>query len=137
LIYFAYGSNMHRARLEQRVGTVVVVGAGALAHYRHEFAKLGVDGTAKGTIVAARDEVVHGVLYRLDASQLDQLVELEGGYRRIEVAVGGHRAATFEALRLVTGLRPTDEYLEHYFAGMAEHGLPADYVQRIRIQSMQ
>jgi hypothetical protein len=49
--------------------------------------------------------------------------------------VGDLRAVTYEALRIVDGLRPSREYVGHYLAGMAENGLPGDYVERIRIQS--
>lgn len=133
--YFAYGSNMRRARLEARVGDVIDRGWVTLHHYRHSFQKLGSDGTAKGTIVTATEQKVHGVLYEIDDGQVGVLTECEGGYRRIDVDLDGAAAITFEALRLVEGLQPTDDYLEHYFAGMTEHGLPVDYIEIIRRQS--
>jgi len=136
-LYFAYGSNMRRSRLENRVGRVVVRGCSALSEYRHAFAKRGDDGTAKGTLVAAVGGLVHGVLYDLSGAQLATLARHEGGYRRIDVSVAGAAAITFEALRLVTGLKPNPEYVEHYMVGMAEHGMPVDYVELIRLQSMQ
>jgi hypothetical protein len=126
---------MHRARLEARVGDVIDRGWVALRHYEHAFRKLGADGTAKGTIVAAREQIVHGVLYEIDDRQLGALTRWEGGYRRVEVDVDGAAAITFEALRLVDGLEPAHDYIEHYLAGMVEHGLPDDYIEIIRRQS--
>ncbi len=126
---------MRRARLEARVGDVIDRGWVTLHAYRHSFQKLGSDGTAKGTIVAASEHRVHGVLYELADRQLGVLTRREGGYRRIEVDIDGAAAITFEAFRLVDGLQPSDEYLEHYFAGMTEHGLPDEYIEVIRCQS--
>ncbi len=126
---------MHRARLEARVGDVIDRGWVTLRRYRHSFQKLGSDGTAKGTIVATSEQVVHGVLYEIDDHQLGVLTRREGGYRRIEVDIDGAATFTFEAVRLVDGLQPSDDYLEHYFAGMTEHGLPEQYIEIIRRQS--
>ena len=126
---------MRRARFEARVGEVIDRGWVTLHRYRHSFQKLGSDGTAKGTIVAAPEQVVHGVLYEIDDRQLEVLTRWEGGYRRIDVDIDGAAAITFEALRLVDGVQPADDYLEHYFAGMTEHGLPQEYIELIRRQS--
>jgi gamma-glutamylcyclotransferase len=129
--YFAYGSNMLRARIEERLGPVEVLGAAVLAGYAHSFSKLGRDGTGKGNISQARDGEVHGVLYRLDAVQLTRLVEIEGGYRLISLSVrcSGQvvDAGAFQALAPMPALVPTAEYLAFYERGMHEHGLPAHY----------
>jgi len=136
-LYFTYGSNMHRARIERRVGPVRDLGRARLPGYRHRFDKHGRDGTAKGNIAADPASEVQGVLYELTNAQLARLAELERGYRQVvrEVerlpAVESVSAVTFEAIAPVTGLRPTAAYLEFYELGMIEHDLPADYRQRI------
>lgn len=136
-LYFTYGSNMHRARIERRVGKVRDLGRARLAGFRHVFNKHGRDGTAKGNIVADLGSEVQGVLYELTDAQLEQLAVLEGGYRRVvrEVehlpADALVSAVTFEAIAPVTGLRPTAAYLAFYEHGMIEHELPADYRARI------
>lgn len=139
MVYFAYGSNMSRARLEARVGGVAALGRARVSDYRHAFAKRGRDGTGKGTVIATHGASVYGVLFELSARQLLVLDRFEGGYRRIEIdaaiANGPVRAVTYEALAIVDELAPSPDYLAHYLAGMAEHALPADYVALIRRQA--
>jgi len=137
-LYFAYGSNMARARLEQRVGTVEVLGRGWLDAHRHRFSKLGADGTGKGNIEAHAGASVWGVVYRLAPQQLERLGEHEPGYRAIELELllvdAGRevvRAVSYQALRVVEMLQPTDAYVQHYLAGMREHGLPDAYCAAI------
>ena len=133
LLYFAYGSNMSRARLQARVGVVRALGWASLDHYRHAFDKHGEDGTAKGNIVRAPGETVHGVLFELRFDQLEVLTVVEGGYSGVELSVlrrstGALCAArSFEALARVDGLAPSPEYLAHYRCGMEEHDLPSAY----------
>lgn len=136
-LYFTYGSNMHSARIERRVGAVRDLGRGRLAGYRHRFNKHGRDGTAKGNIVAEPGSEVQGVLYELTDAQLERLAELEGGYRRVlreveHLGTGEMIAVvTFEAIAPVEGLRPNAVYLSFYEQGMVEHDLPVDYRERI------
>ncbi len=139
LDYFAYGSNMLRARLEARVGAVIVIGAALLHDYAHAFNKRGRDGTGKGNISPAPGQMVHGVLYRLERAQFERLAQFEGGYRRVELNVRQREQAlyahSFQALAPVTFLRPTAEYVDYYVAGMREHDLPEDYQQRVLAQA--
>ncbi|ACY16983.1 gamma-glutamylcyclotransferase family protein [Haliangium ochraceum] len=130
-LYFAYGSNMLRARLEQRVGSVHVLGWAVLAGYAHSFSKLGADGTGKGNIRALAAGEVHGVLYRLAPAQLTRLETFEGGYRQVKLRVRqdtlDHDAVSFEAIEPREALVPTASYLDYYELGMAEHALPVHY----------
>lgn len=130
--YFAYGSNLSRARLEARVGAVRVVGRAQLEAYRHRFSKLGRDGTAKGNIEQNRDTAVWGVIYDLDGAQHERLIEFESGYRQSTLEVRNDRGeliriTSFEANKIISGILPTAEYLAHYVNGMREHRLPAKY----------
>lgn len=139
--YFAYGSNMSRARLEDRVGSVRDLGRARLNAYRHGFSKLGSDGTGKGNIERPQPdrldgEQVWGVLYEIDERQLERLHDFEFGYRSraLEIRLdAGRRLSTvsYEALEPKPGLVPTPEYLEHYRQGMLEHGIPAGYVDAV------
>ncbi|RMH44075.1 MAG: gamma-glutamylcyclotransferase [Deltaproteobacteria bacterium] len=138
MIYFAYGSNMSRARLEARVGRVVDLGAARLDGYRHAFAKPGLDGSGKGAILVDPNDHVWGVRYELNARQVAVLDDFEGlgtDYRRATVDVAGEPAITYVQVRVVDGLRPTDDYLQYYLDGMREHGIPEEYVDRIRRQA--
>lgn len=156
LIYFAYGSNMSRARLEQRVGPVHALGVGRLRDYRHSFTKRGRDGTGKGTIAPAPGGLVLGALYKLTPTQFDALRAFETGYRQIRctvdiglgdddnagsVALPGTgqadviAACSFQAEQPVSPMTPTDEYVQHYMNGMRELGIPAAYRDDIRAQA--
>ncbi len=134
-LYFAYGSNMARARLEKRVGRVEDFGWASLHGWRHGFEKRGPDGSGKGTIAPDPADVVHGVLYALDDGQLTILHGIEIGYHTLELDVlvrssGSRlRAVTYRAMTSVGPLPPTRDYLDHYVNGVREHGLPADYLQ--------
>lgn len=137
--YFAYGSNMLRARIEERLGAVEVLGAAVLAGFAHSFSKLGRDGTGKGNIRPAQGSEVHGVLYRLDPGQLTRLVEIESGYQLIALSVrcGSETvdASAFQAVAPMAALVPTSEYLAFYEHGMHEHGLPVHYRALILAQA--
>lgn len=134
-LYFAYGSNMARARLEKRVGRVEDFGWASLHGWRHGFEKRGPDGSGKGTIAPDPADVVHGVLYALSDPQLTVLHGIEIGYHTVELDVlvrssGSRlRAVTYRALTSVAPLPPTRDYLDHYVNGVREHGLPPDYLQ--------
>jgi gamma-glutamylcyclotransferase len=137
--YLAFGSNMHRLRLERRVGAVVDHGRVHLPDYRHAFTKLGRDGTGKGNIRPHLGARVYGVLYELSFAQLDVLETYEGGYERVALEVPaapdqrGERivALSFVSSMWIHGLAPTDAYLEHYRRGMREHDFPDAYVREV------
>ncbi|WP_146658269.1 gamma-glutamylcyclotransferase family protein [Enhygromyxa salina] len=135
--YFAYGSNMSRSRLEQRVGAVHLHGAARLHAHRHRFSKLGQDGTGKGNVEPHEGSVVWGVVYELADDQFARLTEFEFGYRHAVLAVAlaesgrSVSASSFVALNIVEALEPSTEYIEHYRIGMAEHGIPKQYRQRL------
>lgn len=153
--YFAYGSNMLRARLEERVGPVVVVGAAVLEGYAHSFTTLGRDGTGKGNITVASGSAVYGVAYRLQPAQLERLTEFERAYRMVSLSVrihalpntdrgtetstdlhGAHlETISFQARRPVPPLQPKVEYLTYYERGMREHGLPEHYLRMVLAQA--
>lgn len=135
-LYFAYGSNMCRIRLERRVGAVDVVGAAVLTGFRHRFNKLGADGTAKGNIVVAGGARVVGVVYGVSEPQLETLDVHEGGYRRLAVSPAREdavvEAVTFVALAPVLEVAPpSSEYLEFYRRGIDEHGIELAYLAEL------
>lgn len=131
--YFAYGSNMSRARIEARLGSVQDLGRARCPDREHRFSKLGRDGTGKGNIEAVAGALVWGVVYELDEAQLARLAEFEFGYRatQIELAAGMQIVTSFVALKPVAGLAPTPEYLEHYVTGIREHGIPDAYLAAV------
>ncbi len=128
---------MSSARLIERVGDVGVRGVAVLSDYQHRFSKLGSDGTAKGNIEPAPGNRTFGVLYHLSRSQLERLTGFEGGYRRARFHVSLHiesdllLAHSFVAMRTVEGVAPDETYLDHYRAGIIEHGIDANYLREM------
>lgn len=122
---------MSRSRIQARLGRVVDLGRARCSARSHQFSKLGRDGTGKGNIEPAAGAIVWGVVYEIDALQLDRLVEFEFGYRviglELDLEILGP-AITFEALRPTPNLTPSRDYLEHYIAGIREHAIPEDYL---------
>lgn len=49
-LYFAYGSNLHPIRLEDRLGKVKLYGIGKLNYTEIHFHKTGCDSSGKATI---------------------------------------------------------------------------------------
>ncbi|MGN6707244.1 MAG: gamma-glutamylcyclotransferase family protein [Rhodanobacter sp.] len=138
LRYFAYGSNMLRERLVARVSTAQAVAVGVVRDYRLDFAKVSVDGSGKGDMVASPGDVVWGVLYEFDASQKADLDKHEGRhYRAREVVVstadGDQTAWAYmaEPHRREPSRVPFDWYLALVVAGARQGGLPQEYIQAV------
>lgn len=144
--YFAYGSNMDRCRLEERLeqhnARILGCASGMLIGYRLAFDKLGKDGTGRGNIRVDANGCVEGVLWRVTSNGLDALDRFEsvkqGHYQRaeVEVALGGTaqrvRATTYVAIEGRTDpvLKPSVSYLGHFLAGAPF--LSPDYVAMLR-----
>lgn len=137
VLVYAYGSNMLTRRIRERVPTAIWIGVGELRGYTMAFEKLGRDGSAKANVSPARDpdDRVFGVIFRISRSELPQLDEHEGGYRRESVHVitaGGYsvEVQTYRALedRIRPGLLPFGWYRDLVAAGAREHGLPGHHV---------
>jgi len=141
-LYFAYGSNMSTPRLRARVASAEPLGVARLDGHRLMFHKVGMDGSGKCDAwhTGSEDDVVLGVVFRMDAADqalLDRAEGLGRGYRRARLCVrmtGGRAADVFAYLATHTDptLAPFDWYRAHVLAGAREHGLPADYVARIQ-----
>lgn len=91
-LYFAYGSNLHPIRLEDRVGKVNFRGVGKLNYTEIHFHKIGSDGSGKATIKSSAEyrNYVLGAVYELSKKQeklLDKFESLGAGYNKMEVEV--------------------------------------------------
>lgn len=136
--YFAYGSNMLRERLVARVSTAEAVAVGVVRDYRLDFAKISVDGSGKGDMVASPGDEVWGMLYAFDADQKADLDRHEGPhYRAQEVVVstpsGEETAWAYMAdpQRRDPSKAPYDWYLALIVAGARQGGLPEAYIQAV------
>ncbi len=144
LLYFAYGSNLSRPRIEARLGACRGLGAACLKGYCLRFHKRGVDASGKCNVLYGGDgrRRVYGGLYRLTAPQARDLDQFEGqGYVRQGVTVI-HQHRPLEAYTYIASsqwiddrLRPYDWYHALVLQGARELGLPATYVRGIAAAS--
>ena len=140
MLYFGYGSNIPKARIEARLGHVERLGAACLPGWRLAFHKRGADGSGKCNAVLTRhpDDRLWGALDRLTEDQMEDLDRIEQGYDRRTVEVrfeeGPRTAGLYVARedRIDPELRPWHWYKALVFAGARELDLPADYVASIR-----
>ncbi|MDW8404339.1 gamma-glutamylcyclotransferase family protein [Chloroflexus sp.] len=133
VLYFAYGSNMLSERLCSRVPSAQVIGRARLEDWRLVFNKRSRDGSAKANLTASLGDTTWGVLYEVDAQDLNKLDKIEGGYQRISVQIckpDGEKvtAATYVSTDVVDNQTAYEWYKNMVIAGAREHGLPQDYI---------
>ncbi len=138
-LYFAYGSNMKRSRLEDgRIGLVMDHGMTTLKDYRIAFNKQSKDGTGKTNLMPTEQQDVLGVLYGLSEEQLKTLDGIEKGYVRIPLSIEVEgkttEVQTYVALeeRINNDLLPTAEYLSYLIDGAVEHNFPIEYQEFLK-----
>lgn len=144
LQYFAYGSNMLRARLVQRGVELLDAGQAAqVKDFNLVFNKKSNDGSAKANLVPAAKVNSWGVVYSVSPNSLAGLDSAEGApdhYRRASIIMltpQGERAAmTYlaqpEKVLLVPD-HPWDWYLALILAGVkACPAIPVDWLKHLR-----
>lgn len=136
MLYAAYGSNLHPARLNDRIAGARLAGAGLLAGYELAFHKRGQDDSGKCTVVPGTG-AVHVAVYEMGAPDVAVLHEIEGTGRGYEVmpadVPGFGRCFTYIAMDAYIDdtLTPFDWYRRLVIDGCRYHGFPASYVTRI------
>lgn len=141
LDYFAYGSNLHPARLGARVPSAKLLGVAEWPGRALVFHKRSVDGSAKCTVVAGlKSRRVFGAVFRFEAAEkvlLDRAEGLGSGYEEEweRLPVGGRSQSVFCYVAspgwVDPGLRPYHWYKRLVLAGARYHGFPADYIAAI------
>lgn len=144
LYYLAYGSNLHPARLEQRLGTVTRVGVAELPGWQLRFHKRGADGSGKGNLARVDGMTAWGVVFQIDARQKNLLDKFEGdGYDCVEIdttiTAKNYRCFCYLAQSGWTddGLLPHDWYRELIYLGARHAGFSQTYLEQIRRQPTQ
>lgn len=145
LPYFAYGSNMLGRRLSQRCPSASEIAVASVAGHRLSFDKRSwkdATGKCRMDFTGAPDDLVWGVLFRIDERDLDALDKAEGvgsGYEigSVVAEVGENKpvsAFTYFADPdfVDPSLVPLDWYVDLVTAGAEEHDLPPEYIQQIR-----
>jgi len=148
-VYFAYGSNMHRGWLENRVGGVYKIGNALLPRHVLRSNKKSDDGSAKTNVQATGVDAdqVWGVLWSVEEARQKDLDDAEGyhpgrhdsHYKPQKVIVFDaeripHLAITYVACK--DKILPTDEpmytwYHELITKGASENRLPGDYLSTL------
>lgn len=139
MLYFGYGSNMPRARIEARLGRCERLGAACISGWRLAFHKRSADGSGKCDAVLTNhpDDRLWGALDRLTDEQMEALDRHEPGYDRGPMAVSFGEGTVSAMLyvarkdRIDPELRPYHWYKELVLAGARELGLPRGYVASI------
>lgn len=139
--YFAYGSNLCSARLQQRVPSANFICPGKLGGYRLRFNKIGLDGSGKGNIQQTEcvEDVVWGGVFEIDRSEmasLDSAESLGVGYHHQHLNVltpqGQITALTYIAMLKDDHLRPFHWYKAYIVQGALACGLPEAYIQQLK-----
>lgn len=116
LFYYAYGSNLHPARLGARIPSSQLLGVAEISDYELFFHKRGADQSAKcnALYTANTDHTLLGALFSMAASEKPILDEIEGaGYVVSEVVVT-HAGVECQAFMYVAETEYIDDSLAPY-----------------------
>ncbi|WP_339735735.1 gamma-glutamylcyclotransferase family protein [uncultured Gimesia sp.] len=142
--YFAYGSNLHPARLESRIGACQIAGVAQLERAALCFHKVGLDRSGKCDIVFRETDAtgVWGVVYQISAAQktiLDQHESLGEGYQILKTRVVTRQnqifpVYTYQAMSdyIDQSMKPFDWYHDLVLQGALFHGFPLDYLAQLQ-----
>jgi gamma-glutamylcyclotransferase (GGCT)/AIG2-like uncharacterized protein YtfP len=141
LHYFAYGSNLHPARMRLRVPSARQLGCAVLTGHVLRFHKQSIkDGSAKcdAHYTGRSQDRVYGAVYSLAPEEKAALDTIEGpGYEiaeRVVIHDGNHQAVFLYRARpeaIAADLQPYDWYHALVVAGARHHGLPPTYVDSL------
>ena len=136
LLYLAYGSNLHPARLQARIRSAHLHGTTVLPGWQLAFHKRGADGSAKCNIVYRNTlaATVFGAVFRLsrqDKLVLDEIEGLGHGYLEQTIQLPEYgRVFTYKADSnyIDETLKPYDWYWRLVLQGARYHGFAENYV---------
>jgi cation transport regulator ChaC len=143
LWYFGYGSNTERGTfLGRRRMRPLEVRVGRLDGFELRFdLGVGPGERAVANVAEAPGAHVWGVLWRLTSDGADHLDRTEGVhrgfYRRLAVQVATSEGARLPAFTYHSplgqpGRKPSRRYLGLLLAGAHQHGLPEEWIARLR-----
>lgn len=143
--YFAYGSNLHVVRLQQRVPSCRFLDVVKLTRHQLKFHKHHPDGSGKCNVLYTGDEQheVFGVVYHIFASEKSLLDQAEGvgyGYDVTELSLSGekgrHTAFSYVANPeyIKDELQPYPWYKALVVTGAKTHRLPDEYIADLELR---
>ena len=156
--YFGYGSNMLTAKLkrEDRCPSAIPIAVARTNKYTLKFHKVSTkDGSGKGDMAFTGSETdeLYGVVFSINESEKDNLNEAEGlgwGYKEMKIYVevtklipqheidvegitkGPLQVVVYKATEMDEDLKPYHWYKGQTVDGAKEHGLPPDYIKKIK-----
>ncbi len=129
---------MSTLRIKHRVESATAVSIARLHGHILRFHKKSIDGSAKCDIdqTSNPDDIVHGVVYELLASEKPALDRYEGlgkGYdeKLVSLILPDDKplcATTYFATHIDASLSPYHWYKEHVIRGAREHALPDEHI---------
>lgn len=141
MYYFAYGSNLSTRYLHGYCPSATFVARADLPNYRVEFRRYSTDMQGGiSSIIEAPGELVRGVIFEVDAAEIEALDILEdvpeGLYMRDTFLVldedGQWQSADLYRVANPSGpYVPAKQYLDMMVDGARQHGLDAEYVDRL------
>ncbi|OXS28665.1 MAG: hypothetical protein BCS36_02175 [Desulfovibrio sp. MES5] len=140
--YFAYGSNMSVARLQERVPGAIPKGLFTLKGHSLKFHKVSNDGSGKCDCQFTGNckDDVFGALFEIqeeDEAKLDRFEGYVHGYDKKTVTVSNCKDESFKAIMYFAtktdpSLQPYSWYMHHVIYGATEIGVPDDYLEFLR-----
>lgn len=142
LYYFAYGSNLHPQRLQERVSSAKSLGVVEAVGYKLTFSKRSKDQSGKCNFyqTGSDSDIVYGVLYEFDARDKSNLDKAEGkgaGYNEklVSFSLGEEQYSPFtymaDSKYIDGGLRPYEWYKQFVVVGAQFHSMPTSYIESI------
>ena len=136
LLYFAYGSNLHPQWLRSRTPSAEILSTESSPYFNLQFNKHGLDNSGKCNIVKSdhADDVVHGVVYQINADEKAVLDEAERGYSHERIHIGEYEnVLVYIAEETVSDYsKPYSWYRDIVIAGAQYHNFPESYIEHIR-----
>lgn len=139
--YFAYGSNLSTAYIHAYCPSATFIMRASLPNYEIQFRRYSTDMQGGiSSIIEAPGELVRGVLYDINESELAALDILEdvpqGLYLRETFLVLGedgiwHRGELYRVAKPTGPYTPSQKYLEMMIEGATEHQLDVNYIAKL------
>lgn len=143
--FFSYSSNMNSERLMGRGVKFISKEPAYLENYLLKFNKKSVDGTTKANIIPAPEQRVYGVLYKMNAVELNKLDNIEGvtsgHYSRKTVPVCTINGEVFMADVFIanekyicedSAMRPSQQHLNTLVNAASDNRLDPQYIEYLR-----
>ena len=137
VLYFAYGSNLDPEQMASRCPSARVAFLARLADHRLDFTYFSTPWSGgSADVVRHFGESVWGIVYQLDAAELQRLDHFEGGYQRVFLPVRDDQERSWHVISyevpLKRSFRPTHGYIQKILLWGEHWGLPQSYLEQLR-----